>query len=265
MKRKIIWTLLIISFSFTIIMLFMEQDDEQSTDADMTVMMNHNRCFSFDFDIQAKGPLRIVGLGDSLTVGVGDEKKTGGYIGILENELTKKDCPVSLENFSVKGDKTTDLLQQLQKDDVETAVANAHVIMFTIGANDLVAVAKQERMKFTTKTLKKAENAYAKNIENTLANIRELNEDALIYMIGFYNPLSQSIIHNEKVDLIVTKWNNISKNYSEKTNDTYYVRTDDLFAETEERYLADDHFHPNHLGYKKIAERLLSIIQARSE
>src|SRR5699024_6461866 len=121
--------------------------------------------------------LHIVGLGDSLTVGVGDEKNEGGYIGKLTKKLSKQDCPIRLVNYGVEGDKTTDLLENLQNDDVRKAIEEAHVIMFTIGANDLVAIARKERMQFSEKTLAIAEQQYSQQIEKILQKLKSLNED----------------------------------------------------------------------------------------
>lgn len=229
------------------------------------VVTEEQDCFPSITNKENDVPMRIVGLGDSLTAGIGDEKDEGGYIGKLTKKLSSKECPVTLENYSVEGNKTTDLLQNISKDNVAEAIKEAHIIMFTIGANDLVTIARKERMQFTEKTLKKAEQQYAEQIEKILLNLKELNEEAHIYVIGFYNPISSAVINNKQIDLLITKWNNMSKQHTNKLEHTFFVRIDDLFSERMEDYLAEDHFHPNHLGYKKIAERLMKTIQARGE
>lgn len=266
MNRKLTWTLI----TFTTILLislfaFTNLKKSEQLDEETVLVTNIKQCISTHLNKEQHEPIQIVGLGDSLTVGIGDEKDEGGYIGKLEKKLAQEDCSVSIKNFSVKGYKTTDLLQHIEEEEVATAIADAHVIMFTIGANDLVTIAKEERMRFSKKIVNEAEKKYAKNIEKTLTNIRALNEDAHIYVIGFYNPFSDAIINTKQVDLIVTKWNNISENYTDKINNSYYVQVDDLFTEKINRYLADDNFHPNNLGYEKIAERLVNIIQSRSD
>lgn len=266
MKHKVIKTV-IVSFLFFPFSLFIFSKNEhiEQYNPEISTITEVQKCPPLNTDRKTKERARIVGLGDSLTVGIGDETKEGGYLGKLEKKLAKKDCPVTIENHSVKGFKTTDLLQHLKDDAVTEAITKAHIIMFTIGANDLVTIAKEERMKFTEETIEKAVKEYAKNIVKILARIRTLNKDAPIYVIGFYNPIATTFVNKEQVDLLITKWNNVSKNNVDSRYNSYYVRVDDLFHEEIHRYLAKDHFHLNNLGYNKIAERLMDIIDARSD
>lgn len=267
MNKRTTWqSFIIVGFLLTLVVLASCHDNTGNLSLNnVSVMTDEKQCYSSITNKENGEPLRIVGLGDSLTVGTGDEKNEGGYIGKLKKKLSNQDCSIQLVNHSVAGNKTTDLLQDLQENEIAKSIEEAHVIMFTIGANDLVALARKERMQFTDEILHKAERQYAKHIEKILTKIKELNESAHIYIIGFYNPISSAIINNEQIDLLVTKWNNMSKHHTNELEHTYFVRIDDLFAKDMKRYLADDHFHPNHVGYDEIAKRLNKIIQAGSK
>src|SRR5690625_2820467 len=84
--------------------------------------------------------LNITGLGDSLTAGTGDETATGGYIGILEQSFKENDCPITIKNFAKKGLNSNDLVELFTDDEISKAVESAHIIIVTIGANDLIEV-----------------------------------------------------------------------------------------------------------------------------
>lgn len=209
---------------------------------------------------QQNEPIHIVGLGDSLTAGIGDEKKDGGYIGSLERIFTNKDCPTFVNNLSLKGLKSKELLNILDDANVKATLEKADIITFTIGANDLLSAIKNSKMLTDSAMLNKTERNYAQNIEKILAKIRSLNGEAHIYFIGLYNPLAQIFPDVDHLDLLVTKWNNISENNTKKMSKTHFVPIDKEFAEQLHLYLAEDNFHPNHLGYEVIAKRLLSIM-----
>lgn len=91
-------------------------------------------------------PVQIVGLGDSLTAGIGDEKEAGGYLGSLKRQLAEEDCFVTIKNYSKSGYKSTDLLNTLKEDDVVSAIREADMVVFTIGANDLVSLIKKHKI-----------------------------------------------------------------------------------------------------------------------
>src|SRR5699024_9676953 len=134
-----------LSFSIFYFMKINNKEDI-TPDEDIAVIKEEKQCFSPDLNKEdSDKPLRIVALGDSLTFGIGDDKNEGGYIGKLEQKLANKNCIVTVTNYSKEGYKTKDLLQSLDDEQVTTAIEQSHIVMFTIGANDLVAIAKKEK------------------------------------------------------------------------------------------------------------------------
>src|SRR5690606_2520905 len=84
--------------------------------------------------------IHMVGLGDSLTQGVGDPLRKG-YIGIIQEKLkTKYGMHVTLANESKKGLTSKGLLKKVKKKHVRREIQNADLIFITIGGNDIVKV-----------------------------------------------------------------------------------------------------------------------------
>lgn len=91
--------------------------------------------------IESKAKLQIVALGDSLTAGTGDN--TGkGYVGRVREKLEKETGkPVFvLNNLAIPGYKSDQLLADLALKKTQDALAQADIILLTIGGNDILLV-----------------------------------------------------------------------------------------------------------------------------
>lgn len=208
--------------------------------------------------------IQLIGLGDSLTVGIGDERNLDGYFGRLISYLKENNCTISSKNFSIKGYKTDDLLEQLTEENVREAIKQTDVIIFTIGGNDLVSVLKEVTLSLQFDLIEKAQKSYANNIEKVLTEIREINKDAEIYYIGLYNPITD-IFGNEHISSLVTKWNKISEEKVQNINGAHFIAIDNLFKHEPSRFLSNDKFHPNDLGYEVIMQRVVSYMLEENE
>src|SRR5690625_1831269 len=71
----------------------------------------------------------VVAIGDSLTQGVGDSTKKGGYIGILDETINQHKQIVSFDNFGKSGRRTDQLLEFLDDPEVVTAIEGTDVIL----------------------------------------------------------------------------------------------------------------------------------------
>lgn len=202
-------------------------------------------------------PVQIVGLGDSLTAGIGDEKEAGGYLGSLKRQLAEEDCFVTIKNYSKSGYKSTDLLNTLKEDDVVSAIREADMVVFTIGANDLVSLIKKHKIQINQEVVETAQKQYAKHIESILQEIRQINPKVKIYAIGFYNPFAQIFASQEEVHALISRWNEQTKEEVTKAEDAFFIPIDQVFAQRLEELLADDLFHPNYQGYETIANQII--------
>ena len=208
-----------------------------------------------------KKDLRIVSIGDSLTEGVGDETESGGYVGILNHTFEDNQLNIRIENYGKKGNRTDQLLKRLDQDEIASSIKKADIILITIGANDIMKVAKDNFLNLTMEPFNRELEGYQDRLRAIFHKMKERNPDVHIYLIGFYNPLEQYFGHIEDLEMIVTNWNEAGKALTEEFEHVSYIPTADLFVPSDTKLLADDQFHPNTTGYKRMAERILEEIK----
>lgn len=202
---------------------------------------------------------KIVAIGDSLTQGVGDSTEQGGFVGILDNHINQNKKIATFENLGKRGNQTTHLIKRIEDPDIKKSLKNTDIVLITIGANDIMQVAKENFADMTYDIFAAERINYEGRLHTILSTITNLNPDASIYLIGFYNPFQQYFEHIKELDMIVDDWNNTSKQVADVYGATF-IPTKDLFTNEEANLFADDHFHPNKNGYQLIAERILDYL-----
>ncbi|MBT2663596.1 SGNH/GDSL hydrolase family protein [Bacillus sp. ISL-45] len=200
----------------------------------------------------------VVALGDSLTRGTGDD--TGkGYIGYLVDELEEKSKEkITIHNFGVKGYRSNQLLDQLKQGEIQRKIQSADYILITIGGNDLFQ-SGQTFLQMDEQQIAQAKKSYLKNLDSILKELRTINDSAVIFHIGLYNPFID-LNDSEQTTKIVRDWNYDTNQLLDKNEKAVYVPTFDLFQLSVNDYLYTDKFHPNAEGYRLIAERVASLI-----
>lgn len=84
------------------------------------------------------GPWRLVGLGDSITSGAGCPGCTN-FVDLYAHDITDATAvPVGVTNLGVPGWTSTDLLTSLSDPTTVGTVAEADIVVVTIGANDFL-------------------------------------------------------------------------------------------------------------------------------
>ncbi|MCR2823607.1 SGNH/GDSL hydrolase family protein [Lederbergia panacisoli] len=207
-----------------------------------------------------KKDLRIVSIGDSLTEGIGDQTESSGYVGILNHTFEDNQLNISIENYGKKGNRTDQLLKRLDQDDVASSIKKADVMLITIGGNDVMKVVKDNFLNLTTEPFNREREEFKERLRAIFHKTKELNPDAHIYLIGFYNPFEQYFSNIGELGMIMTNWNEAGKAVTEEFEHVSYIPTADLFVPSDTELLADDHFHPNTTGYKRMAQRILEEI-----
>ena len=203
--------------------------------------------------------LHIVGLGDSLTRGVGDPQDRG-YVGLVTTALKANSAytSVQLDDEGITGDTTDDLLKVLKRKDVQKEVAGANLIFLTIGGNDIVSVLKNHFLSLDLKEFDTERQHYEHNLNLILKEIRTFNPNASIYYMGLYNPFEDYFTElNGPFNNVLDQWNTAGKTILERYPNTHFIPTFDLFHGKTESLLYKDHFHPNPEGYHLIADRIL--------
>lgn len=203
---------------------------------------------------------QVLAIGDSLTKGVGDESGNGGYVGILDKTINENYQLVNFENFGVRGNRTDQLLKRLNNEDVSAAIKDSDIILITIGANDIMQVVKKNFTNLAFKDFVQERVSYEQRLKDIFDEIKKTNPDANVYLLGFYNPFEQYFEDIKELNIIVDEWNRTGKMVADSYENITYIPTDDLFDDTDVNLFAEDNFHPNHLGYQRIAKRVLEYL-----
>ncbi|RIW28544.1 hypothetical protein D3H55_21445 [Bacillus salacetis] len=201
--------------------------------------------------------LKVVAVGDSLTQGVGDETDGGGYVGILNNTFKENELNITIENYGKRGNRTDQLLKRLEQEEIASSIKKADTVLVTIGANDIMKIVKSNFNDLKYETFEKEKPAYTDRLRSIFNKINDLNPDANVYLIGFYNPFQGYFTDIEELEMIMKGWNDAGESVTEEYDNVHYIPTADLFNNTKLELLAGDYFHPNSKGYKLIAERVL--------
>lgn len=202
----------------------------------------------------------VVAIGDSLTQGVGDSSGNGGYIGILDQAINEQRNIVTFENFGKSGRRTDQLLEVLNDPEVISSIEQTDIILMTIGANDIMRVVQQNFTNLTYSLFTEEQIHFEQRLNQIFMNIRRINPNAHIYLLGLYNPFKQYFQDIEELDLIVSHWNQTGINTTAKYNEATFIPIKDLFDDTVINLFAEDHFHPNKFGYERMAERVLKYL-----
>ena len=204
--------------------------------------------------------IKVVMVGDSLTEGVGDRSKNGGYLPYLKKLLEKEKGinQAELLNFGVSGHRTTQLLDRLEKPKVNKAIKEADIVIITIGGNDMMKVVSENISNLKIKAFEEEKDLYNNRLKQILTTIRSENQAGSIVLVGLYNPFASFLSEIDEIDQVINDWNTSSQNIISKYDHAYYVEISDLFAENIEDLLHSDSFHPNNKGYRLIAKRVYS-------
>jgi lysophospholipase L1-like esterase len=190
-------------------------------------------------------------LGDSLARGAGDEAGFG-IGGRLDLELKRLRIPARRTyNLAVNGARTGDLLQRLESPNVQSLLAEANVIVVSIGGNDLWGGTdwRSARPPQPGPVM----DAVLARIEQAIDRVRAVNPTARIFFIGLYNPFAATPAAAQFAAL-VNQWNaRVAARFASDPEFTL-VATADLFSHRDR--LALDRFHPNGEGYAIIARRI---------
>ncbi|MCM3164928.1 SGNH/GDSL hydrolase family protein [Metabacillus litoralis] len=205
--------------------------------------------------------LQVVAIGDSLTQGVGDETKNGGYVGILNTTFENNNIKVTIENYGKRGNRTDQLLKRLEKKEIEASIQKADIVLVTIGANDIMKIVRSNFTNLQLEDFEKEEQQYIERLTAIFSKINELNPNSKIYYIGFYNPFDRYFPEIQEMQMIVNDWNEIGKSITEDFENVNYIPIADLFSNSDVELLSEDYFHPNTTGYKLMAKRILESME----
>jgi len=234
-----------------------------------------------------KESLHIVAIGDSLTEGIGDATKGGGYVPIVADLLEETDIykEVTTSNYGKNGDRSDQVLKRFHENkSIQEDIASANIVVLTVGGNDIVQTLKKNFSTATEESFILPEKTYGVNLRALLADFKRLNPELEFYVFGIYNPYYVYFPEITEMQNIVEKWNKATQEIVNETDNATFISTVNLFNPTIKRdeiknlsmdeknpsgteitnpYLYEkDLFHPNEAGYELMGEVLFQAIEA---
>lgn len=176
-----------------------------------------------------RSTVRVVALGDSLTEGVGDTQKQGGYTGRLKTMIHQQDhVKVVMHNFGKSGDRSDQIETRLVNSRAQQRqVKKAQAIVMTVGGNDLlqtltknVTINQQAKL---THQLGSAQTVYQKKLKRLLTTVRHYNPSAPIYLYTIYNPIYVYFANLSQITNAVNNWNVATKQTAGQFSQLYMV------------------------------------------
>jgi lysophospholipase L1-like esterase len=195
--------------------------------------------------------IKIVALGDSLTYGVGDPSKTG-YIGIVRRNIQlQTGRNVIINNFGISGQRSDQLLRQLDNGVVIKALKQADFVFVFIGTNDFRHAAGWNFRQLPQQPLLLGKEKLRNNLSKTLTVVRENNSFAQIFVLGLYNPYFGKEYDPAAAESI-RSWNEAILEVSKDSTLTKYISTFELYEDVRKDMYFADSLHPNRRGYNKL-------------
>lgn len=183
-----------------------------------------------------KKTVRLVAVGDSLTYGQGDEKRNGGYVGIIKKKIEHRYHKTNVEtkNYGVSGDRSDQILARLNsQSDMRKDLRQADVITMTVGGNDLMQNLEKDIMnspKTVDKDVDKAQQTYIKSLNQLLTAVRKQNPRAPIFIMSIYNPVYTYFPDVSTITDSINKWNDTTQSVMKGYHRMYFVNINHLMS-----------------------------------
>src|SRR5699024_12439859 len=97
----------------------------------------------------------------------------------------------------------------------------------------------------------------AKNLHRIIYEVEELNPQAPLFVMGYYNPAPYIQDAQPFMERMVTRFNGAIEGVAE-TTDAYFIPTYDVFVENYPKYLPNrTNIHPKEAGYHAMDEEFI--------
>lgn len=183
-----------------------------------------------------KSTIHLVALGDSLTYGVGDQAKNGGYVGLIQKKLEKHlNNTVKASNYGVSGDRSDQILARLNKQSqIQEDLKNADVIVMTVGGNDLLQTLEKQLFNNSQSKLDSAIDSagetYQAKLKKLFSAVRKQNPDAPIFVFSIYDPVYTYFPKVTTITDSISKWNQITQETLADYGPSYFVDINHLLS-----------------------------------
>ncbi|WP_096202976.1 GDSL-type esterase/lipase family protein [Bacillus sp. FJAT-45350] len=231
--------------------------------------------------------ISYVALGDSLAAGMTPLRDSNGlpqfdkgYPEFIQL-LVQTETNVNLRNFAVAGYTSSHILEDIQNDGREfftfqgvdlpvhttglrSHIENANIITLNGGANDLFQYlqVKDGEVNVDFINLQQAIPKVKQNMHDIISEIKTLNPEANIYIMGYYN--SFPYIDEQFRNLILSILDNLNESLyqlTETSDSIHFIPTADVIASNHQTYLPNPNdVHLSLLGYEAIANEFMKEI-----
>ncbi|SDW13259.1 Lysophospholipase L1 [Marininema mesophilum] len=206
-----------------------------------------------------KEKLNYLVLGDSVARGYGS-KASRGYSSLVERELEKQKIPMKLENRGVVGQTSSKLYNYVKTPNIEQKLKNADLISLTIGGNDMVKVALENKNPLSiVSNFNSIQSQYKENLSGILTHIRKVNPKVPIVLTSLYNPVSSNKLYYGISNKLMKKWNVGIKQVAYQYSGIRVVDVNGRLQAGRGTWLSD-RIHPNDHGYQVIATGIMNNI-----
>lgn len=185
---------------------------------------------------RVKKHIYLCAIGDSLTYGQGDERKNGGYVGVIAHKIRHHyHTKVSTVNYGVSGDRSDQILNRLEhQKQMRHDLRKADVITMTVGGNDLMQTLERiistNSEKEINADVAKSGNQYQQKLTKLMGAIRKENPHAPIFVLSIYNPVYTYFANVTSITRSIAQWNRITSETIGEFNNTYFINIDHLMS-----------------------------------
>ena len=222
-------------------------------------------------------PIDYLALGDSLAAGVTPNNELGnGYADFLAESMQKIGALKTYnKGFSYPGYKTTDVLNDIKLNvtkeiygigfeektaKLQQSIKDAEVITISVGANDILPLMKQDpatgKISIDQQMALTILQQVGTNYKSIMAQINEINPEAQVYVMGYYNPFYY--MSEDMQPLLKQLLDMLNKAIATGLVGTQaiFVPTGDVIASNYMTYLPNPgNIHLSEAGYKKVTEQ----------
>ena len=218
--------------------------------------------------------INYLALGDSLAAGIQDNGELGlSYADFLASNLAEnKLLGTYNKGFSFPGYTTTDIINELKNDvqkpvinlagpqsdtiSLRDSIAKADLITISAGANDLLKYINKKEDSTVEVDLAGIFNGIQKlgtNYHTILTEIEKLNPDALVMVMGYYNPFPyEDVSIQEQLNELVYAMDQIVSEVA-FTKDAIFVQVSEDIALDYTLYLPNaENIHLSKAGYELV-------------
>lgn len=195
---------------------------------------------------------RILCFGDSLVLGVGDNKGLG-WVGRLSIEHHKKNPRNFFYNLGDYGETSSDLLKRFNKEAISRFKKTenfSYSFIISIGINDT-------RINLETGKEKVSILLFKKNIQK-LINLSKIMKKEVIFL-GLTPVIEKKVINrmgSKFINSKIKEYNNVIKKQCEKNN----IEFINIFDKIKKEMIIDG-LHLNYKGYDLIANNIKTILK----